>query len=210
MKIEELAALVAVRNHIFTVINDKSVTGREDFRPLEAKRRELDLKFIQAIRDNNVDDLFTNEITIVKIGDPKRQPTPVDREVWRDMFEQIKSEPKPNFTIFTHDAVDVSRVNASSVEVKQKQLELSFPNGTNEQSIEKQISEAIPEKVEEEGFFPVTPDVKLVVEEKLRAEAARQASKDPDIASAIAKQKAELKKQGRSNKKVVKSNGTTG
>jgi|SRR5690606_11084439 len=224
MKVEELAALVAVRNHIFTVINDKSVTGRDDFRPLEAKRRELDLKFVQIIKDTDVEDLFTNEVTVIKVGG---NPSAQDLDFWRQIFEQAKND--SDFKIITHDAVEIEKIDASDVQVVSKeddQLVLSFSNPIDDSSLEKEIQEKVAEvaqgkveeleeKLEEDGVTleksAIAPDAKLALEEKKKAEAAKKASLDPDIAAAIQRQKEALNKEGRKTaKKVIKANGTTG
>lgn len=238
MNISELASLVTVRNHIYTVINDKSVTKREDYRPLDEKRRELDLKFVQVLLDSEIEGLVPNETTLVKVGG---DPTLQDLEVWRSLFEQAKAD--PNFTIFTGDNVDVSKVDTSKVEISAKGVQLVSEQSDSKQldlfegeapvkstkkkttkkteksvkqevkgQIAKSTSEEV-EKLKSEGVqlesSIVHQDAQLLLEEK-KAEAAKKASSDPDIASAIARQKEALKKEGRSNRKVEKANGTTG
>jgi hypothetical protein len=58
MNISDLAALITVRNHINVVMNDKGVSSKDDFRPLNDFRTKLDKKFISILRETNVDDLF--------------------------------------------------------------------------------------------------------------------------------------------------------
>ena len=105
MKISDLAALVTVRNHINTVMNDKGVSSKDDFRPLNDIRIKLDKKFIEVLRGTSIDDLFPNELLLVKIGDDNYKPTPKDLENWRDVFEASKKD--PDFKIFSHNAVNI-------------------------------------------------------------------------------------------------------
>ncbi|MCK9567826.1 hypothetical protein M0R72_02600 [Candidatus Pacearchaeota archaeon] len=62
MKISDLADLVAVRNHISIVMNDKSVCSKDDVRPLNEARVKLDKKFIAALRDADVEGLFSQPV----------------------------------------------------------------------------------------------------------------------------------------------------
>jgi hypothetical protein len=105
MKISDLAALVTVRNHINVVMNDKGVSGKDDFRPLNDMRIKLDKKFIEVLRETNIDDLFPNELLLVKIGDDNYKPTQIDLENWRKVFEESKKD--PDFKIFSHNAVNI-------------------------------------------------------------------------------------------------------
>ena len=61
MKISDLAAIVTVRNHIQVVINDKSVTSKDDFRPLFDAKSKLDKKFIEVVKNLDFNDLLTEE-----------------------------------------------------------------------------------------------------------------------------------------------------
>jgi hypothetical protein len=118
MKISDLAALVTVRNHILTVINDKSVTNRDEFQPLNKVRIALDKKFVDIVKsfsyekdekiEANVDGIFPNELTIVKVGGNGYSPTAEDLEQWRAIFEEAQND--PDFKIFTHDAINVTQL----------------------------------------------------------------------------------------------------
>jgi hypothetical protein len=118
MKISDLAALVTVRNHILTVINDKSVTNRDEFQPLNKVRIALDKKFVEIIKsfsyekdekvEANVDGIFPTELTIVKVGGNGYSPTAEDLEQWRRIFEEAQND--PDFKIFTHDAINVTQL----------------------------------------------------------------------------------------------------
>jgi hypothetical protein len=60
MNILELAAIVTVRNHINTVMNDKSVSNKEDFRPLNEVRVKLDKKFVSVLKELDIETCFSN------------------------------------------------------------------------------------------------------------------------------------------------------
>jgi hypothetical protein len=246
MKIQDLAALVQVRNHILTVINDKSVTNRDEFKPLNEARLKLDKKFVEIVKDIDVDSMFPNELLIVKVG---HNPSVQELENWRDIFEASRND--PDFKIFTHDAVSVVQlsvdpksevrvcpaVEPASIEVSPnisiaKQLPLPFESsgrpGDRASSFEmaadaltevanteiKKLEESLVKLQEQnvtiapalvaEAAKPIQApeEVKQVVVEKARKAKLAEASQDPDIAAAIARQKEELKQQGRSNKKV--------
>ena len=49
--IESLASLVAVRNHIVTVLNDRNVCQKSDYQVLGKIRVELDKRFIAEIKE---------------------------------------------------------------------------------------------------------------------------------------------------------------
>jgi hypothetical protein len=118
MKISDLAALVTVRNHILIVINDKSVTNRDEFQPLNKVRIALDKKFVDIVKafsyekddkvEANVDGIFPNELTIVKVGGNGYSPTAEELEQWRKIFEEAQND--PDFKIFTHDAINVTQL----------------------------------------------------------------------------------------------------
>jgi hypothetical protein len=61
MNILDLAAIVTVRNHINTVMNDKSVSNKEDFRPLNEVRVKLDKKFVSVLKELDVETLLSKE-----------------------------------------------------------------------------------------------------------------------------------------------------
>lgn len=118
MKLSDLAALVTVRNHILTVINDKSVTEKGEHRYLNKVRLELDKKFVSIMKtyatekdgkiESDVNPLFPNALTLVKVGGNGYSPTPKDLEHWRDIFEEAQHD--KDFKIFTHDAINVTQL----------------------------------------------------------------------------------------------------
>ena len=108
MKISDLAALVAVRNHISVIINDKNLTTRDEVGKLQEARHKLDKIFTKALLEESVDALLPHELTIVKVGGNGYTPTEADLKVWRKIFEDSKND--PDFKIFTHDAVSVTQL----------------------------------------------------------------------------------------------------
>lgn len=190
MNINELASLVAVRNHIYIVINDKSVTKKEDYRPLDEKRRDLDLKFVQVLLDlDDVQDLFIDPKDLGQIkleGADLQNPTPKKQ---LDFFEGGSSKK--------------TKVKTT----KKKPVENSIKKGVEEKVAEVEKLES--EEIQLESSV-VPQDTQLLLEEKKKLMAAEKAASDPEIASAIARQKKALDKEGRFNKKVEKANGTTG
>jgi hypothetical protein len=63
MILADLADIVAVRNHILTVLNDKSVSTKDDFRPLNDVRIKLDKLFVSTLREINIESLLGNKTT---------------------------------------------------------------------------------------------------------------------------------------------------
>jgi hypothetical protein len=111
MKISDLASLVTVRNHILTVMGDKSATTKEDFKPLNQARIKLDKRFVEIVKEIDVDDLFPNDLLIVKVGDDNYPPTKKDLEAWRTLFEVAAKD--KDFKIFTHNKVSIQRYEIS-------------------------------------------------------------------------------------------------
>lgn len=279
MKITDLAALVQVRNHVLTVINDKSVTNRDDFKPLNEVRIKLDKKFVEVVKTLDVDSIFPNELLIVTVG---RNPTNEELENWRDIFESSLND--PNFKIFTNDPISIiqlsidsksevrvepgkeehpdtntkfremasvvansiaseMRAPASPIQIRNEGERFYTVNGSNSNIAQKRqlnlpfqiqekpvdpvlsvevdtltdIANGEIRKLEEQNVtispavvaevakpIQVPEEAKLAVVEKARKTKLTEASQDPDIAAAIARQKKELKIQGRSNEKVKK------
>lgn len=122
MKLSDLAALVTVRNHILTVINDKSVTEKGEHRYLNKVRLELDKKFVSIMKSYakaddekvvaDVESLFPNELLLVKVGGNGYSPTQEDLEKWREVFEEAQYD--KDFKIFTHDAINVTQLEVDS------------------------------------------------------------------------------------------------
>jgi hypothetical protein len=247
MKISDLAAIVSVRNHILTVMNDKTIVNRDEYSVLNQTRIKLDKKFVELVKKVDIENLLPSELLLVKVGDANYKPTPADLDAWRSVFEEAQSD--PDFKIFTHDAVSLTKfeiapgtgvrvvpaIETRTLEVSPnvkvtktipKQLDLPFTGG---QSTKKSVTEAVTElgngnletlknalvKLEEQSVR-LTPAVvedavkpimapeeqkKSLVEDVKKSEPAKE---DTDLLSAIQRQKEELKKQGRVNKKVKK------
>lgn len=56
--ISDLAAMIAVRNHILIVMNDRNVTNRGDFHPLNKARVEIDKHFVEQVKKLDFDKLL--------------------------------------------------------------------------------------------------------------------------------------------------------
>jgi hypothetical protein len=207
MKISDLAALVQVRTHILTVINDKSVTNRDDFKPLNDARMKLDKKFVEIVKTLDMDELL-----IVKVSGPS---TSQDLENLRDIFEASQ---KGQLNLpFNVQAVAKEAALGGRSEDRASSLEIADDALTEVANGEIRKLESALTKLEEQNVT-ITPAVvaeaakpiqapeeaKLAVVEKARKTKLTEASQDPDIAAAIARQKEELKIQGRANKKVKK------
>lgn len=235
MKITDLAALVQVRNHILTVINDKSVTNRDEFKPLNEMRTKLDKKFVEVVKTLDVDTIFPQEFLVVKVSG---NPTSKDLENLRDVFEASRND--SDFKIFMNDSISIVQLSvdpksevkvcpvvesksidvSSNISIPQKGL-FNFPLETKKDPVNTTLN--IPENVinvaneeikklesalPEEKNITITlsvPEEKLAPVENARKTKLTESSQDPDIAAAIARQKEELKSQGRSNKKVKKN-----
>ena len=51
-----------------------------------------------------------NFITIVKVGDSGYKPSLKDLEAWKEVFEKAKNDSEHEFKIFTHPAVEITRI----------------------------------------------------------------------------------------------------
>lgn len=205
MKITDLAALVQVRNHILTVINDKSVTNRDEFRPLNEARMKLDKKFVEAVKTLDVETLFDDSS---------------EYEYWKSVFKESQKPDKKDTTFPYHPQKLDSQLplpfdNETDNEVlKDAANALTEIAGSDVQKLEEKLDKLEEQNVKiepalvEEAAKPIQApeEVKQAAVEKARKAKQAEAAEDPEIADAIARQKAELKKQGRSNKKVKRSN----
>jgi hypothetical protein len=61
INLNNLAALVAVRNHIYVVLNDKSACQKSDFQELNKIRLDLDKQFVENLKHLDVNSLFSLE-----------------------------------------------------------------------------------------------------------------------------------------------------
>ncbi len=248
MKITDLAAIAAVSNHIKLVMNDTTVSKKEDFKALNLARLALDKKFIEVVKNLDPDTVIPNELTIVKVGGNGYTPTEADLENWRRIFEEAKHD--PDFKIFTHDQVSVTSleftpgtevritpaVEPRTIEVSRNislvtKGQLSLPLGeSTKQEVQAAIEEVSKGDIDklsenldtlEEQGVKLTPAVvedavkpikapeeqKRRVVEKAEGETKR-IEDDPEYQEVLKREKAALKKAGRSNKRIKRSNET--
>jgi hypothetical protein len=66
ISLSNLAALVAVRNHIFTVLNDKSACQKSDFQELNKIRLDLDKQFVENLKKLDINSLLEENNTVCK------------------------------------------------------------------------------------------------------------------------------------------------
>lgn len=94
----DLSKLVDVRNHIQTVVNDRGVTDKNDVNTLHKIRIQLDKKFIELVKEINVDDLNSDEESIIEdpfaIDFPTQEPivnkfSPIIREKAKPISEEV-------------------------------------------------------------------------------------------------------------------------
>jgi hypothetical protein len=232
MKISDLAALVTVRNHINVVMNDKGVSSKDDFRTLNDVRVKLDKKFIEVLKGTDVEDLFPNELLLVKVGDDNYKPTALELENWRSVFEASKND--PDFKIFSHNAVSVVKFELNkdggitivpadslpTVEIGSSAIRDLHEATAN---IEKKVTQSSQMSFDQSldlsssnGFLEDSTqdhpnnDSNQEPIKKFRGEVKQEPIEDPEeaelalIAERVKAQKELLKKQGRSNKRVSK------
>lgn len=75
MTIETLAYIALVRNHLLTVLNDKSASGRDQFRLLNTAKQQLDKKFIDLINDLDIESIGAKKLPEV-LTIPKNEILP--------------------------------------------------------------------------------------------------------------------------------------
>jgi hypothetical protein len=89
----DLSKLVDVRNHIQTVVNDRGVTDKNDVNTLHKIRIQLDKKFIELVKEINVDDLNTEEESAIE--DPFAIDFPTQEPIINMFSPKIKEKAKP-------------------------------------------------------------------------------------------------------------------
>lgn len=173
MSIDKLADLVAVRNHIFTVINDRAITEKGDFAILNQKRIALDKKFVEILKDVDVEKIFS--------GNSESGITLVDQPfvVWTPLNETSQEKQE--------DPRLAGLVKYSSSE--QDQLTLPFKDPT----------------------VKITPNVVVdnttpILAPQKATKAPKEPVEDSDVAAVIRREKKLLAAQGRSNKRIAKTN----
>jgi hypothetical protein len=103
MKISDLADLVAVRNHISIVMGDKGVCSKDDVRPLNEARIKLDRKFVAALRDADVESLFSQPVIIHKENEAPQLLSPSDKVT----IAQKVSQANEQLTLCLQEARDI-------------------------------------------------------------------------------------------------------
>lgn len=217
MNLHDLAALVEVRNHIPVLLNNKNLTTKGDFRVLVNAMNKLDQQFVEAVKALDYDNLFPPDmrcVTISSAGDiqlslkelPYHTSGYIHVESTKDVMEgvQILSPANPNATIKLVNEPDLS----------------SSPSG-----IWEDLDDDIPDEPIETPVNLGPTEVDAFFEDQKQAMKAEtdclvslvkgakdtQEKEDPEavelamIANRVKDQKEQLKKQGRSNKRVSKS-----
>lgn len=62
MSLADLSNLVIVANHINEIVNDKSISTKDDVRVLNTIRTRLNKKFLEELKTLDIDSLFTKSI----------------------------------------------------------------------------------------------------------------------------------------------------
>jgi len=204
MNLHDIAALVEVRNHIPVLLNNKNLTTKGEFRMLVNAMNKLDQQFVEAIKALDYDNLFPPEmkcITIdssggIQLGLGKEPPIHtsgyIQVESTRDIMEgvQILTPANPNATIKVVTEPDLP----SSLSGIWEDLDDDIPDEPIEVPVNLGPTEV-------SAFFEDQKQAMKVEQEKEDPEAVELAM----IANRVKEQKEQLKKQGRSNKRVSKS-----
>jgi hypothetical protein len=71
MDIENLAALIAIRNHIVSVLNDRNLVTKDGVVALDRLRISIDKKFVEEVQKLDVNKLF-------EVSKPSVHPMPIE------------------------------------------------------------------------------------------------------------------------------------
>lgn len=160
MNIADLAAIVTVRNHINIVMNDKTVSSKDDFKPLNEARIKLDKKFIEALRNISIENLLPS--TRILCEDNYKPPAACSSLITPTVQEQLSLNLSPS------------------------------PDGILEEA------ETPPDHLDDTEQARYEESVELDQQDPEAADLAL-------IAARVKAQKEQLKKEGRSNKRVSKA-----
>jgi hypothetical protein len=195
MNINDLASLVTVRNHIIIVMNDKSVSGKDDFRPLNEVRIKLDKKFIAALKETDLSDLFPSNV------------------VWPVVYHQEEQLSNNNLEPeIKHE--NVAQLSLDLLGNNMSKVVSTIINTIPEMILDKELVVAESSLLEENRIQDFTLDQKLInTLNSLRKEVAKEdneleeteANELASIAARVQTQKDLLKKEGRSNKRISKA-----
>lgn len=209
MNLHDLAALVEVRNHIPVLLNNKNLTTKGDFRMLVAAMNKLGQQFVEAIKSLDYDNLFPPEmkcITVssgdVQLGLGKELPYTsgyIQVESTKDVMEgvQILSPSNPNTTVKS-----VYHITEDNTDLK------SSPSGVwEEDDYKEEIKAEFKEASEDKDFKTFNAAINPQYDHSIYNDAAAKAIIDDEalISERLNAQKEQLKKQGRSNKRISKS-----
>ena len=178
MSIDKLAALVAVRNHIFTVINDRAITEKGDFAILNQKRIALDKKFVEILKGVDVEKIFSgnSESGITLTEQPFVVWTPI-----KETSQENQEDPRL--------AGLVKYSSSEEDRLALDQLALPFKDPTVK----------ITPSVVVDNTTPILAPQKAI-------KAPKEPVEDSDVAAVIKREKKLLAEQGRSNKRIAKTN----
>jgi hypothetical protein len=176
--LKDLAALVAVRNHILNVMNDKSVTNRDEFQPLNQLRIRLDKKFVELVTTIDVEALGMQ----IALGRSDEEEPAEDTSSYDKVYEQASAEVEKAMKSLSNHGVTPTPEGAVAVVEKV----LDVPTEVAEEIVSKK----------EEILAATTADAevsKRIAEEKERV-AAKVAAEKELIRQKRARKAAEEKK----------------
>lgn len=174
MKIEDLAHLVAIINHIPVVINDKSVTNRDEFSILNNLRTALNKKFVQGLKSLKVGSLFEDD-----------NVTNTSHSV------VITTNPSTIETVETPETFKILEAHQTlaSVQAVSKDSDKQDENAQLELPLETAIT-------------TTTQPSDTLQKQEGKTQKVANVSSDPEYVEALKRQKEALKSQGRSNRRI--------
>jgi hypothetical protein len=122
----DLSKLVDVRNHIQTVVNDRGVTDKNDVNTLHKIRVQLDKKFIELVKEINVDELNTEKEPAIEdpfdINFPTEDPAIVPITRFSPIIrEKAKSISEETITNKKQEEEDIAnRIKEEKIKLKSK------------------------------------------------------------------------------------------
>ncbi len=182
MKLSALADLVTLRNHINTVINDHSLVSKTDYKPLYLTRVKLDKKFISEINELDIDKLFSDDEVTDAANWPYKGFSAEDALINKP--GDCKPPVKANIVAASRPLSEWPIATLSKPN-RAEQLELPGLESTD--------------GVWEDSDTPTVKEDEPKTEEDIEAEDLAL------IAARVKAQKDQLKKEGRSNKRISKA-----
>jgi hypothetical protein len=191
MNLHDLAALVEVRNHIPVLLNNKNLTTKGDFRLLVNAMNKLDQQFVEAVKALDYYNLFPQQVRYSLAKEPEVHTSGyIHVESAKDVMEgiQILSPANPNATI---------KIVTEDDDLK------SSPSGVWEEDLESDAE--IKQTAEDKDFKIFNSAIEPKYNHTMHNDAKTSDDDEVWIAERLKAQKEQLKKQGRSNKRVSKS-----